>query len=514
MASAMDALWTLILFLLSLFGLGSPQGPTTPAPTTPPPQAVRPLTSADALAVNLEDSGDRVLRTADGRRVLLRGANVNALVDHGGARDTVQVAAADGVQARALGFNVIRLAVSWSKVAPQPGTLDQAYLDEIRDTAKVFTDQGIYVLLDMHQDRYAAGLGPSGDESDGAPAWAALTDGASTASGSGNHPYYGTAASRQAAKSFFENREVAGRTLQDHYAQAVLAVTRAGQQLGPAFAGIELWNEPVDPWTTDAYATDTFSASKVWPLYRRLIGTLRDGGYAGPIWFEPHTARTWTDDDRAAARFSDDGQLVYGPHIYTDVYGGLGSGTYAKLRTSFDNAASEARKYGAALVPTELPGASGGSWEPYRQYELDQLDRLGIGGMVWVWKQAPGSDYGWGVLKADGSLRGDSQIARDYGRPRVLAHATTVVDQRYENGVLTVSTRGAGNLDLWDGAAFAASEPATGVAGRVTIDGQAPAAADLTSWRAAARLGTGGWGGGRQLRLRIPDGDHVIRLQP
>ncbi|WP_320673107.1 glycoside hydrolase family 5 protein [Patulibacter defluvii] len=513
MASRMDALWALILFLLSLFGLISPPPPTTPPPVTPP-QAVRPLTEADRLQVAEQPSGDRALRTADGRRVLLRGTNVNTLVDHGGARDTVPVTAADGPQARALGFNVVRLAVSWSKVAPQPGQLDQAYLDEIRDTARVFTAQGIYVLLDMHQDRYAAGLGRSGDESDGAPAWAALTDGASTAAGSGNHPYYGTAAARQAAKSFFENREVAGQPLQDHYADAVRAVAATGRQLGPAFAGIELWNEPVDPWSTDAYAPDTFSAERVWPLYRRLIGALRGDGYAGPIWFEPHTTRTWTDDDRVAARFSDDDQLVYGPHVYTDVYGGIGSGTAAKIRVSFDNAAAEARRYGAALVPTELPGVSGGNWETYRQEQLGHLDRLGIGGIVWVWKQTAASDYGWGVLKADGSLRDDSQIARDYGRPRVLAHGPELLEQRWANGVLTVRTRGAGDLDLWDGAAFAANEPATGVAGRLTVDDQAPDGATVTVWRGAARLGGSGWGGGRQLRLRLPAGDHVVRLQP
>lgn len=501
--------------ILSLLGLASPATPPSGGPPPVPSVQERPLRAADALRV-AGPVDARVLETADGRRVLLRGANVNALVDYRGARQTVPVAPADGLQARALGLNVVRLAVSWSKVAPAAGQIDDGYLRQIRTAARTFADQGIYVLLDMHQDRYAGGLGRSGDESDGAPAWAAVTGGASTAAGSGGHPYYGTAASRQAAKAFFENREVAGKPLQAHFADAVRAVTATGEELGPAFAGIELWNEPVDPWGTDPLAADGFSAPRLWPFYRRTIATLRDGGYGGPIWFEPHATRTWTDDDRAAARFSDDDQLVYGPHVYTDVYNGrIGEGTYARLRDSFDKAAVEARKYGAALVPTELPGASGGPWEIHREQTLGHLDRLAIGGIVWVWKQDPSSDYGWGVLRSTGALRGDSQIAQDYGRPRVQASGPRLLEQRLAAGALEVRTSGAGEVELWDGAAFAAVPPILGRAWRLTVDGRVPAPDRVRSWRAQAALGSDrSWAGGRQLRVRVDDGEHVIRLEP
>jgi len=515
--------------VLAMVAVGGASGVTAaaiaddgPAPSSSAPAA---LGAGDALRVAAGPDGTKVLRTLDGRTVRLRGANVNALIDYGGAHPTVPVTPQDGVQARALGFTVMRLAVSWSRIAPAPGEYDTAYLDEIRSAARAFTDQGVRVLLDLHQDRYAAGLGPSGDESDGAPGWAVVTDGASTAKDSGGHGYYGTAASRAAANAFFTNRSVEGKGLQEHYADAIAQLAAVGEDLGPGLAGVELYNEPVDPVGTDPWATDTFSPDRLWPLYRRLITRLRgpdgtgpgQGAYDGPVWFEPHTTRTNTDDDRAAATFSDDPNLVYGPHIYTDVYNNqLGEGTYARLQKSFDNAAREARAYGAALAPTELPGAQTGPWELHRGEVLRHLDRLDAGGMVWVWKQAAGpSDYGWGVLRADGSVRPESGIARDYGRARLQASDAPVASSVWADGVLTIRTTGAGTLDLWDGATFASASPAAGAASVVTVDGAAPATGTLTGRRAAGTLqSSSAWVGGRELRLSVPAGDHVVVLRP
>lgn len=492
-----------------------------PTPGGPDPVALGP---ADALDVAVAPDGAKVLRTADGRTVRLRGANVNALVDYGGVHDTVPVTPADGAQARALGLSVVRLAVSWSRIAPRPGAYDTAYLDEIRTAARAFTDQGVRVLLDLHQDRYAAGLGPSGDESDGAPAWAAATGGASTAAGSGGHPYYGTAASRTAAQAFFTNATVEGKGLQEHYADALVRLAAVGEGLGPGLAGVELYNEPVDPVGTDPAATDTFSPTRLWPLYRRLIDRLRGpdgtgagaGAYDGPIWFEPQATRTQTDSDAVAASFSDDPDLVYAPHVYTDVFNGqIGEGTYAKLERSFDDAAREARRYGAALAPSELPGASTGPWELHRAEVLRHLDRLDVGGMVWVWKQAPGADYGWGVLRADGGLRPESGIARDYGRARLRSSSTASATSAWTDGTLTVRTTGAGTVELWDGARFGTTAPVAGAAPVVTVDGQAPPAGTLTGRRAAAPLSSASeWAGGRELRLTLPAGDHTVVLRP
>ena len=68
------------------------------------------------------------------------------------------------------GFNIIRLGVIWDGVEPEPGKYDEKYLDKIEERVNWAARNGIYVLLDMHQDLYSVSF------SDGAPLWATLTD--------------------------------------------------------------------------------------------------------------------------------------------------------------------------------------------------------------------------------------------------------------------------------------------------------------------------------------------------
>ncbi len=470
------------------------------------PAAPGTIGPAEALRVGPSANGDRALLTADGRRVILRGANVAALVDYGGAHGTVPVTAADGVQARALGLNVVRLAISWSRIQPQPQVIDRGYLAEVERAARVFADRGIYVLLDMHHDRYAANLGqPSYVEADGAPAWAVDTGGASCSSliGSlqGHGRYYTTPCAAAAAQAFWDDRTVGGRPLQQAYADAVAAATATGRRLGPAFAGIELYNEPVSP---DPAWPPSWAEERLFPFYARLVARLRRDGYRGPIWFEPFGP--------AAARFAGgDGQLVFAPHLYTDVFGGdVDAGSEGRLGAAYDEARQQAAAFGAALVPGEFPGAGGGPWEAYRRWQLGLQDRHLTGGVVWVWKQHPTKDYGWGVLAADGGLRPGSRIALDLGRPRLVAAEPRVLAQEADDDELTVRTAGAGTVELWTGAATGAAA-ARGAAPSLTVDGRAADGVEIV--RAAATL-PGTSLGGRRLRVRVGAGRHLLRLAP
>ena len=74
------------------------------------------------------------------------------------------------------GFDIIRLAVTWQNLEPTMGKYNESYLesiDRIFDRAEKY---GVYILLDMHQDIYSGNGGKSCG--DGAPEWAALTEGA------------------------------------------------------------------------------------------------------------------------------------------------------------------------------------------------------------------------------------------------------------------------------------------------------------------------------------------------
>lgn len=177
----------------------------------------------------------------------------------------------DLAQMRALGFNVIRLPVNWSQLEPTPGLYNSGYIDRIAQVVGWAAGQGIYTVIDMHEDDYSrftpdtaplaapGGLiGPtaeSGGHADGAPRWAVMASGvpAEGVDGQGELNAYTAAA----FTSFWENRiptgadggplprgEAPGPGLQDHYIGAVAALARrfAGD---PAVAGIELMNEPL-----------------------------------------------------------------------------------------------------------------------------------------------------------------------------------------------------------------------------------------------------------------------------
>lgn len=64
---------------------------------------------------------------------------------------------------RSWGMNCIRFTIFWDGLEPQPGHLDAAYLERIAQQVAWAKTQGLYVLLDMHQDLYSVKF------SDGAP---------------------------------------------------------------------------------------------------------------------------------------------------------------------------------------------------------------------------------------------------------------------------------------------------------------------------------------------------------
>ena len=55
---------------------------------------------------------------------------------------------------------------------PEPGVIDDAYVASLAETTRLLAAEGVYVLLDAHQD----GFGPLVN-GNGFPDWATLTDG-------------------------------------------------------------------------------------------------------------------------------------------------------------------------------------------------------------------------------------------------------------------------------------------------------------------------------------------------
>ncbi len=146
-------------------------------------------------------------------------------------------------QMRGWGMNSIRLGIFWDGVEPEPGKYDDAYLQEVDKRVAWAKANGLYVILDMHQDLYGPAFRSGGD---GAPAWATLTgDMPEIAMGSVWSDAYNSSPAIQAAfDNFWANAPAPdGAGVQDHFARAWRHVaSRYADE--PAVIGYDLFNEP------------------------------------------------------------------------------------------------------------------------------------------------------------------------------------------------------------------------------------------------------------------------------
>ena len=70
-------------------------------------------------------------------------------------------------ETKKLGMNAVRLLIFWAAVEPQKGIYDEEYLERLAKRVKWYTDNGAWVILDMHQDIYGYAV-----HGNGAPGWA------------------------------------------------------------------------------------------------------------------------------------------------------------------------------------------------------------------------------------------------------------------------------------------------------------------------------------------------------
>jgi endoglycosylceramidase len=137
------------------------------------------------------------------------------------------------------GFNVVRLGVLATGLMPQPGRIDNAYLDHLASTVDLLARHHIYVLFDFHQDGWGPAIGD-----DGFPTWMTLTGHAVNSHTTFPLYYVTNPAIQQAFQSLWDNvAGPGGIPLHDRFA----AMLRA---LGSRFAsntdvlGYDVFNEP------------------------------------------------------------------------------------------------------------------------------------------------------------------------------------------------------------------------------------------------------------------------------
>ena len=179
---------------------------------------------ADPLAVK----GGRLV-DGQGRAVVLHGVNVVYKL----APYTPDFTRADARRLRGWGMNAIRLGVSWRALEPTRGAIDVYYVRRVRRLVRVAGAEGLWVLVDMHQDEWSERFGGNG-----APDWATLDDGQPFVESPFPYGYLQPAVGRSFT-SFWTDRD----GIRGEYVAAYAVLARALSH-EDAVIGYDAMNEP------------------------------------------------------------------------------------------------------------------------------------------------------------------------------------------------------------------------------------------------------------------------------
>ncbi len=347
-----------------------------------------------------------------GRVVILRGVNVES-----SSKGATQAGAhlptsglAGQAQLHRWGWNVVRFLVFWGAMEPQKGVFDATYLDGVQRWLDWYEENGIHVVLDMHQDLYAWAVGGNG-----APDWAVDTKGAPVTKIPEGQPWYlqGASAAVQNAYQSFWNPAPGQPDLKGEYLKALShLVERFAEH--PAVIGYDVMNEPSfangDLAATLAIqpqaAAGTFVNPNLTAFMQAGIDAVRAHDSAAWVMVEPTSllnAFPYAGDlefDKLRDPRKGPPRLAYAGHLYQQsVHDGKGYpegdpylGTWERYRSA------EAKRMDAALWIGEWGGADQPRMDVYVQEVTAMADRLMAGWAYWSWD--PG---GWSPVEADGT---------------------------------------------------------------------------------------------------------------
>ena len=343
----------------------------------------------------------------------------------------------------ALGFNSMRLPISWSVLEPRRGEFSQTLVDRIAQIVDWARDLRMYVIIDMHQNAFshyvAPGDGVNLTYNSGAPSWATITDGFPSRALEGQREL--NPAVFQATTNFWYDRD----GIQDEYIAALAFVARRFVS-DSVVAGYGLYNEPWPGWNLSVGFDDLL----LFPFYRRLIDAItgvRDGLPCWSGFFMPAVCgyRDLGVGDRRHLMFLDTGlpreiadfpthlglpvssypNLVLGLHAYTHVYTPDQLVFHQKPRDAtypwagYDQgyalAEREAKAMGAALFVEEF-GNNPDDDDAILAAQLLEQEKHTVGFEFWTWKEKGGGSA-WGVFDpAVPCLRPDREqlLARVY----------------------------------------------------------------------------------------------------
>ncbi|WP_370465306.1 cellulase family glycosylhydrolase [Nocardia sp. CS682] len=223
---------------------------------------------------------------AQGRKVLLHGVNnVDKQAPYVEPGDGFTVTDQDAALLARHGFNTVRLGVSFAGLMPTRGVVDTAYLERLVRVIDTLAAQGIYTLLDNHQDGLSKIWGGNGF-----PEWSLRARPAAWEPNPGFPLYYLMPSMNRGWDEVWDN----SNGVLDHLGTALAALAEKVKGR-TGVLGIELMNEP---WPGSAFHTcfpngcPRFDA-KYQAAMQKLTDAVRARNANIPVFWEPNV--TWNE---------------------------------------------------------------------------------------------------------------------------------------------------------------------------------------------------------------------------
>ncbi|GAB3679148.1 hypothetical protein GCM10027589_49390 [Actinocorallia lasiicapitis] len=405
--------------------------------------------AAPAQAAHAYD-GQTWITDDQGRALILHGLNTAS-----SAKDTSGlpwIERSDVVlERRLMGTNSVRYLLQWKNIEPSPGVYDEQYLDDVAERLRWYREQGMHVVLDMHQDIYS----PSACKGagNGAPAWATFTDGLPCTPQS---PWVLTYVQPAVLRAYDHFWGTTGKhpELARRYAEMWRHVADRFKD-EPAVLGYDLMNEPFGGTRQFGF----FEGPVLTPFYQRIIDRIRTVDTKNWIFVEPQSLGVNQGAESSLGALDGD-RIVLAPHFYPGLVdlGGTYSGvTKMLVQAEFvlwkKNMTDLARKLKRPLwigeigaMDMKVPGGA-----DYTSDWLKMTEELAIGYAYWSNDAGPdrtGVDTSINPI-LDGKL---TQVGRIMARPYARAVAGVPTSIKVSGAALTVSwtANGAqGPTEIW-----------------------------------------------------------------
>jgi endoglycosylceramidase len=325
------------------------------------------------------------------------------------------------------GFNGVRLGVIYKGVEPKPGRYDDAYISRVADTERTLSRNGVFSMIDFHQDLYNEKF-----QGEGWPDWAVQDDGLPNPQNGFPTNYLTNSALQRAFDHFWANDPGPGGVgLVRRYADAWRRVARSFRS-APRVLGYDLLNEPWPGtvWQPCASPTgcEAFDTGPLAAMTRAATRAIRKVDRRHIVWQEPNVLFNFGPQSHLPKIGSNSG---FSFHDYC-----LDNSSPSCPETEslvFDNADDMGATTDRALMLTEF-GATNN--HPRIEHIVDLADEHMVS---WMWWAYCGCDDP--TTSGPGNLQA---IVKDPRKPprgsNVLRHKLALLERPYPQAVAGTPT--------------------------------------------------------------------------